>query len=124
MDDITSKITELLNDPEGMQRISSLASSIMQADDKEEKPPNKQKNDSSFGDNLPIDPAQMGNIMKMMSVLKQQDTNDDNAKLLIALKPHLSEERRKKVDKAVSLLKVVKLLPILKESGMLNLLGG
>lgn len=124
MDDITSKITELLNDPEGMQRISSLASSIMQADDKEEKTPNKQKNDSSFGDNLPIDPAQMGNIMKMMSVLKQQDTNDDNAKLLIALKPHLSEERRKKVDKAVSLLKVVKLLPILKESGMLNLLGG
>ncbi|MGN0174271.1 MAG: hypothetical protein ACI39F_07500 [Acutalibacteraceae bacterium] len=124
MDDITSKITELLNDPEGMQRISSLASSIMQADDKEEKAPNKQKNDSNFGDNLPIDPAQMGNIMKMMSVLKQQDTNDDNAKLLIALKPHLSEERRKKVDKAVSLLKVVKLLPILKESGMLNLLGG
>lgn len=124
MDDITSKITELLNDPEGMQRISSLASSIMQSDDKEEKAANKQNNNSSFGDNLPIDPAQMGNIMKMMSVLKQQDTNDDNAKLLIALKPHLSEERRKKVDKAVSLLKVVKLLPILKESGMLNLLGG
>ena len=56
--------------------------------------------------------------------MKKQNKDDDNTRLLIALKPHLSDERRKKVDKAISLLKIVKFLPILKENGFESLFGG
>ena len=123
MDDIASKITELLGDPEGMKRISDIASSLMssQREEKKEEPPQNQGFNLS---DMQIDPVQMGSIMKVMSMLKNQNQEDDNTRLLIALKPHLSEERRKKVDKAISLLKIVKLLPILKENGLMNLLGG
>lgn len=124
MDDIASKITELLGDPEGMKRISDIASSLMSSRSQEKKEePEPEQQGLSFGD-MQIDPIQMGNMMKMMQVLKNQNQDDDNTRLLIALKPHLSEERRKKVDKAISLLKIVKLLPLLKENGLMNLFGG
>ena len=131
MDDIASKITELLNDPEGMQKISSMANTLMQSNNDNTNnisdiisaATTKQNEDNST-DNFSIDPMQMGNIMKMMSLITQQNTDDDNTRLLLALKPHLSDERKKKVDKALSLLKIAKLLPVLKESGIMNLLGG
>lgn len=131
MDDIASKITDLLNDPEGMQKISSMANALMQSND--EKSNNisdiissvmQKKAENNPIEKPSIDPMQMGNIMKMMSLIKKQNTDDDNTRLLLALKPHLSDERKKKVDKALSLLKIAKLLPVLKESGILNLLGG
>lgn len=115
MDDFASKITDLLNDPEGLNQISQLASSLMSGNEK--KPSDEQ------GLNLPFDVSQMGSIMKVMSAVKQQSQDDNNTRLLIALKPHLSKERGEKVDKAISLLKIVKLLPILKESGLMNLIS-
>ena len=131
MDDIASKITELLNDPEGMQKISSMANTLMQSNNDNTNnisdiisAVNTKQNEDNSADNFSIDPMQMGNIMKMMSLIKQQNTDDDNTRLLLALKPHLSDERKKKVDKALSLLKIAKLLPVLKESGIMNLLGG
>ena len=36
----------------------------------------------------------------------------------MALKPHLSEERSKKVDDAVKIMQLIKLLPLIKESGL------
>lgn len=126
MDDLASKITELLGDPEGMKRITDIASSLMSGE--QSNALNAPKSESQPKDNegfnlsdMQLDPVQMGNMMKMMSVLKSQNKEDDNTRLLNALKPHLSAERRKKVDKAISLLKIVKLLPILKESGLTNI---
>lgn len=116
MDDFASKITDLLNDPEGLNQISQLASSLMSGKD-EKKPSDEQ------GLDLPFDVSKMGSIMKVMSAVKQQSQDDNNTRLLIALKPHLSKERGEKVDKAISLLKIVKLLPILKESGLMNLIS-
>ena len=98
------------------------ASSLMSSKNESEK---EQKTNEEFNlSNMQIDPVQMGNIMKMMSIMKKQNKDDDNTRLLIALKPHLSDERRKKVDKAISLLKIVKFLPILKENGFESLFGG
>ena len=126
MDDLASKITELLGDPEGMKRITDIASSLMSGE--QSNALNAPKSESQPKDNegfnlsdMQLDPVQMGNMMKLMSVLKSQNKEDDNTRLLNALKPHLSAERRKKVDKAISLLKIVKLLPILKESGLTNI---
>ncbi|MEG1027489.1 MAG: hypothetical protein RSE07_02265, partial [Oscillospiraceae bacterium] len=67
--------------------------------------------------NLGIDMNTILNLQKVMSTL---NTEDKNADLLMALKPHFSEERQKKVNQAISIMKIIKLLPIIKESGVLN----
>lgn len=112
MDDIANKITELLADEDGMKKISQIASSLMSQNETSNKTENPSLNE------LQIDPVQMGNIMKMMSLLKNNNKDDNNTKLLVALKPHLSSTRQKKVDKAISILKIIKILPLLKESGL------
>ena len=60
----------------------------------------------------------MGTLMKIQGALSRLSKSDKNVDLLMALKPHLSEERRKKVDDAVKIMQLIKLLPLIKESGL------
>lgn len=119
--DITSKITEVLNNPESMKKFGEFASNFLNQPEYEE----KNSKNIDYGDtDISIDPAQMGNIIKIITALKKNSVaEDNNTRLLTALKPHLSDERGRKIDKAVSLLRIAKLLPLLKESGIMNLLG-
>ena len=119
--DITSKITDLLNDPESMKKFGEFASGFLNSSEKSEN-----QSDNTFLNNsdISIDPSQMRSIIKIVTALKKNSSaEDDNTRLLTALKPHLSKERGKKIDKAVSLMRIAKLLPVLKESGIMNLLG-
>lgn len=56
----------------------------------------------------------------MVSALKSKG-DDDRTRLLLALRPHLSEERRPRVDRAVKLLKLASVLPLLQETDLLKL---
>ena len=58
-------------------------------------------------------------MMKVLSGLKNTG-EDDRTRLLLALRPHLSEPRQQKVDTAVKILRVIDLLPALRESGLLG----
>ena len=117
MDDISEKLAELLNDPESLNRVREMAENILGNNDKKETPP--ESSDSSGGWFDGLDSAQLGKIMSIMSRLKSNH-DDNRAKLLLALKPHLSEPRREKVDTAIKLLKLIDLLPLLKGSGMFD----
>lgn len=46
--------------------------------------------------------------------------DDERCALIKSLKPMLSEHRRKKADEAIKLLKLASIVPLLKESGILN----
>ena len=111
MDDLANKITQILGDEDGMKKISQLASSLMSQTE------NKENAQTTQFSDMQIDPIQMGNIMKLISILKN-NKEDNNTRLLVALKPHLSHDRQKKVDKAISILKIIKILPHLKDSGL------
>ena len=64
-------------------------------------------------------------IIKLPQLMRAVKQDNPNTVLLKSLKPLLKEERRHKVDEAVRIMKLLSLLPILRESGMLNnLLGG
>lgn len=68
-----------------------------------------------------LDIGKLMNIQKLLS----QRKDDSSTALLRALKPHLAEENRKKVDEAVRIMELLDLLPLIKESGLLgSLLGG
>ncbi len=118
MDDISEKLADLLNDPESLNRVREMAENILGNDNKKsEKSPPPQSDIGSLFGNMDIDPIQIGKIMSVMSRLKTNQ-DDNRARLLTALKPHLSAPRQEKVDTAIKMLKLIDLLPFLKDSGI------
>lgn len=73
------------------------------------------------GGSPPINMQTIVALQKAMGTLK---SDDKNISLMRALKPHFSPERCKKVDDAVRIMQMIKLLPLIKESGILGSLGG
>ncbi|MFR3991837.1 MAG: hypothetical protein ACLTY5_04410 [Angelakisella sp.] len=54
----------------------------------------------------------MGRIAQVMSSLS---TPDRDTQLLMALQPFCGEHRRKKVEEAAQLLRIIRLLPLLED---------
>jgi len=118
MDDLSEKIADILNDPESMDKVRLMAENLLGT--KPEQPKTQEKISGILsGEGLP-DISEMQKIMGLLSRLKSSE-DDSRTQLLLALKPHLSEERRQKVDSAVKILRMLYLLPLIKESGLLNL---
>ncbi len=103
MDDLSAALGELLNNPETVSKIGEMAKNLF--------PEQEVKSDESSADML--------KIMSLINKFKNTGENE-NQRLLLALKPHLSDERQKKVDVAVKILKLLDLMPILSESGLLE----
>ncbi|WMJ24403.1 hypothetical protein RBG61_06970 [Paludicola sp. MB14-C6] len=74
---------------------------------------NNQNNNESGMPNI-----DMNMILKLQKVFSSMNVNDKNSQLLLALKPHFSERRKQKVDQAISLMRLMSMLPALKESGI------
>lgn len=107
MDDIAQKIEELLNDPNGVAKIQSMAESVF------ENTTNETDKSSSEPD---ID---INTVMKVLNLLKSNN-NNNRSSLLLALKPHLNIDRQQKIDSAIKIMKIIEILPILKEQGLLD----
>ena len=58
--------------------------------------------------------------MKMQDIMGAVSQKDKNTDLLLALKPHLKEERQQKIDKAIKIMKLLAVWKVLKDSGMLK----
>lgn len=56
-------------------------------------------------------------VTRLAPLLGQLNREDDSTRLLRALRPMLSEDRRQKVDEAVKILQLMRLLPLLREMG-------
>ena len=50
-------------------------------------------------------------------MLSQLNREDDSTRLLTALRPLLGPERRSKIDEAVKILQMMRLLPMLRDMG-------
>ena len=128
MDINANKLSELLSDPEGLNKIKAFANSLFaensfdEAPSKQEKSSDPVESDSGgldFGGFSLPDNFDIGKIMGLMSALSN-NKQDERSRLLLALKPHLSEERQHRVDKAVKLLKLAAIIPIIKEQGLFD----
>ena len=124
MDDLTSKISEILSDPAAMERIRGLAGMFTQQTNAEQSPPDtpeeppcspEQDTFQGLGDAFPIPPVDMMQMMmKIMPLIKEFKKEDNTTRLLNALRPFLSEARRKKLDEAMKILQIMRLMPLLK----------
>ncbi len=103
-DNLSEKLSQILNDPEGMAQIQSFAQSLLGSDTPAEQSAN-------------ISKGEMDILMRAAKMLRN-DRPDDRSQLLLALKPHLSGERRERVDRAVKLLRIANLAPLLNETDL------
>ncbi|MBQ7288962.1 MAG: hypothetical protein IJW78_04450 [Clostridia bacterium] len=108
MDDMSTKIEALLNQPDAMEKLSQAAQALFGAENNAPAP------QAPAG----LPDVDIGAMMNIMGKLKNMG-EDNRARLLLALKPHLSEKRQGRVDTAVKLLKLVSLAPLLKDQGIL-----
>ena len=107
MDDISEKLSALLGDPEGMERIKNMAQSLLGSTPEPVEDPSL--------DDFNIDIGALTGILKKM---KSSGGNDSRINLLLALKPNLSPEKQAKVDSAIKILKLIEFAPILKDMGL------
>lgn len=110
-EDILAKLLEKLLAAD--EKDSSEDSAAKSAESQE-----KDSTDSFFG-GIDLDA-----VLKLGELFSQMNKPDKNTQLLLALKPHLRPENQQKVDSALRLMKILDLLPLLKEAGLLNSLFG
>ena len=110
MDDLTDKISALLGDEGGMERIRQMAENLL-GGEKNVAPPEPAPSvpDIDFTRLLPL-------IQRLNS-----PKNDNRSSLLMALRPHLSEKRQQRLDRAVKLLRLADMLPLVQDSGIFKL---
>ncbi len=122
MDELTEKLMGLLASKENVEKIKNLSGILSDAKEgqedqpKEGKSPAESKDSPTSNDAASIEMLQT--IMKLVPLLSTASREDDNTRLLYALRPHLSEHRQAKLDKSVKMLQMLKLLPVLKSQGL------
>ncbi len=67
-----------------------------------------------FGD---IDPEM---LLKILDIVSGINGNDANTALLTALRPLLKAENRPKLDRAARLMKLMRIIPLLRDAGLLS----
>lgn len=81
--------------------------------------PQKAGDSAGFDGLLKTGLPDMSVITKLSPVISELTKPDERADFIAALKPMLKPERRQKADEAVRLLKLLSLIPILKNKGLL-----
>ena len=65
-------------------------------------------------------PFDLSKMMALGNVILNASKPDKNTELLLALKPHLKEEKQGKVDKVIKIFKLISIWPAIKDSGLLG----
>lgn len=106
-------INDILNSisPQDMEKLKSVASSLLNNNSAENKPASQ--SESSNTNNLSsLVGGDMTNML--VKVAGQMNKEDDRTRFINALRPLLSDDRRKKADEAAKFLKLMDALPLLK----------
>ena len=115
MDDLSSKLSSILGDPEAVKELSALASQLgvdPSGLHKEQQEPHRAESGSASALSM------MSGLMPLLGSIKAQD---DTTRLLDAIRPFLSDERKQKLDRAKKLIQIMRLMPMLRELDLFDL---
>ena len=104
-DDIGSILSSLSE--EEMGNLSDIAQQFMGSDGNS----NAETAADPFGG---IDPQMIAKLIELMPLL-QSKGDDERTRLIAALKPLLSPQRRRKADEAIQLMRLMDMLPIIEK---------
>ena len=130
MEDLGARLEQLLSDPQALSQIGELAASLGLGQPPENgaaASPAAPAGESSSPDLSALlgmlggrtgsqsggmDPALLGRIAQVVASLSVPDRD---TQLLMALQPFCGEHRRKKVEEAAQILRIIRLLPLLED---------
>ena len=124
MSGLEEKLSGILSDPEAVSKLKSLGSAL----GLDTGAPSPQKAEAqSTGFNLPFlnqrqnspNDETLSSLMRLAPLLADMGKDDEVSCLVNSLRPFLSEKRRSRLDEAGKMLKVMRLLPIIKNSGLM-----
>lgn len=107
MEDLSEKLAGLLSSPEGMQKIQSAMAALGGALPQEDTPPPPPAESGP-------DMAMLGKILPLLSNLNQEN---EDTRLLSALRPYLHGQRAARLEESMRLMQLMRLLPLLTEGG-------
>lgn len=121
--DIGSILSSLSS--EDINNLKNVANSILGGENTTKEPEKSEaKNNSNSTDfkmpdlsslGLP-DMSQFSNLLPLLSAFNSHDERED---FICALKPLLSSERQRKADEAIKFIKLLSVIPLLKEKGIM-----
>ena len=117
MDDMESKLGAILNNPDMMAQIMSMAQQFSGGESAPSPPPPPQPTP-----NIP-DGLDMGMLMKVAGMANSANVDKDQRALLLALRPYLTSERIGKLEKAMRASKLAGLASSFLGSGILSQIG-
>ncbi len=120
--DIGSILSSLSS--EDINNLKNVANSILggeNSQEQERKEPQMKSNNSDFKmpDLSSLGLPDMSQFANLLPLLTQLNSHDEREDFICALKPLLSDERRKKADEAMKFMKLLSLIPLLKEKGIM-----
>ena len=104
--ELEEMLSGILKDEESLSKVQALAQQLGIGSEVQ-----KSENNGDADD--------LKRVMSLITRFKNQG-EDNRTRLLLALKPILSEERARRVDGAVKLLKLIQLLPLIKETDLFS----
>lgn len=128
-----STLSEALSDPQTMQQVNSLLSSL-----------SGDSGNSAGAGALPLNNspkeiaaqapaalssgqperqqsgAGMDKLVKLFGIMQQSGSDDGSVGLIMALKPLLKPETRPKADRVIKLMRLMSAYPLIKDSGVLD----
>ena len=128
MDDLASKLNEILGNPESMEKIQNRAGMLGQSGGGlgnllgnlgNPAPPAASALPPAPANTAPgVDGELLQTVMKIAPLLSTIRQEDKNTRLLRALRPMLGQERQRKLDEAEKMLQMLRILPLLKGTGI------
>lgn len=140
MDNTQDIISSILSDPDAMSQIKELGKSLGLMPDNTEslsadtQTPTQATNtaESSFQNQTTkntlstisdalssLSPNLIGSLSKFLPLISNLNRDDDSSRLLGALRPFLSPQKQQRLSEAEKMLKIMRLLPMIKGSGLL-----
>lgn len=108
MGDFEEKLESIINNPHAMEQIMSLAQSLGGKEPASTPAPTVNPKTSPHEESPSLDPQMLGSIF---SLLKEYNSDDDQrAALLAALRPFVKEQRYSKIDKAIQIVKLSRVM--------------
>ena len=140
MDNFEETLGNILSNPEAMSKISELSKSLglSQSDTSNQKentgsgfdmsmlsnllggsaPKKEDKNPLSSLLNGSFSPELLSSLTRFLPLLQGMNNEDESTVLLNSLRPFLSKDKRKRLDEAQKMLKIMRIIPKLKGTGI------
>lgn len=124
---LSEQLGAILRDPQSMERIRNLAASLGVGDaipTGAVPPSTAPVAPASQPMPAALDSHTLQTVTRLMPLLSSVRQEDDSTRLLRALRPLLAPQRQKKVDEALRLMQLMRLLPLLRQKGLFSGLLG